>query len=114
MDPLPRAERELASGLARLHRAGLGSLFPLLLEVGRGLGFLGAQALWLLQPLLTPFVPSRRIAAWARLLENPVALERLLAYLEELPAPPAEQPLEGIARAGESVSGPLDRQEGAR
>ncbi len=110
-DPLAGAERELASGLARLHRAGLGSMFPLLREVGRGLGFLGAHALWLLQPLLVPFVPSQRITAWARLLEDPAALERLLTHAEALAA---GQALEEAAQTEEWVSIPPDRRERSR
>ena len=53
-----------------------------LLEANRPFGFLGSQALWMLQPLLGPVVGHDRITAYARLLEDSTSVERLLERLE--------------------------------
>lgn len=53
-----------------------------LLEANKPFGFLGSQALWMLQPLLGPAVGHDRIAAWAQLLQSRDGVERLLARLE--------------------------------
>ncbi len=53
-----------------------------LLEANKPFGFLGSQALWMLQPLLGPAIGHDRVAAWAQLLQSRDGVERLLARLE--------------------------------
>jgi hypothetical protein len=63
-------------------RQGLVTPAVFLLEVNKPFSFLGSQALWMLQPLLGPAMGHDRVAAWARLLEDRTAVERLLERLE--------------------------------
>jgi len=53
-----------------------------LLEANKPFGFLGSQALWMLQPLLGPAIGHDQIAAYARLLGDSTSVERLLERLE--------------------------------
>jgi len=69
-------DEELAGGWAsRLQQWGVGDLAPVAWEVFRPFGFLGAQALHLLAPILTAFA-------------SPADIERLAARLEFHGAPP--------------------------
>ncbi len=69
------ADEELVGGWAsRLQRWGVGDLAPVAWEVLRPFGFLGAQALHLLAPVLTAFA-------------SPADIERLAARLEFHDAP---------------------------
>ena len=54
----------------------------LALEAGRPLTFLGGQFLWLAQPALSLIWPSQWIRQGAQLLEEPDAVEALIARLE--------------------------------
>ena len=56
----------------------------LALEVGRPLTFLGSQFLWVAQPALSLLLPSQWIRQTAQLLEEPEAIEALIARLEEV------------------------------
>ena len=62
---------------ARLQNWGLGGLAPLAIDILRPFGFLGAQALYLLSPVLTAFSSPAQIDQLAALLESPDALDRL-------------------------------------
>jgi hypothetical protein len=53
------------------------------LEAGRPLALVGGQLLWLAQPALSLIIPASTIGQFARLLEEPAALDRLMARLEE-------------------------------
>lgn len=52
------------------------------LEVSRPLSFVGGQVLWLFQPLLGLVLSRELIAQMARLLEEPAAVDALIAQLE--------------------------------
>ena len=54
-----------------------------LLEVGRSLGFLGAQLLLMAQPVLGLVLDSSRVTGYAALLEDPDALGRLMEQIEQ-------------------------------
>lgn len=53
----------------------------MILEAGRPLALIGSQLLWLAQPALSIFVRASTIGQFARLLEEPAALDGLLARL---------------------------------
>jgi hypothetical protein len=53
------------------------------LEAGRPLALVGAQLLWLAQPALSLIISASTIGQFARLLEEPAALDSLMARLEE-------------------------------
>ena len=53
------------------------------LEAGRPLALVGAQLLWLAQPALSLIISASTIGQFARLLEEPAALDSLVARLEE-------------------------------
>jgi hypothetical protein len=52
------------------------------LEAGRPLALVGGQLLWLAQPALSLFISASTIGQFARLLEEPAALDSLAARLE--------------------------------
>lgn len=54
----------------------------LLLEAGRPLTFLGGQLLWIAQPALSLLMPGQWLQQTAQLLEEPEAIEALIARLE--------------------------------
>jgi len=62
---------------SRLQNWGIGGFAPLVVGIVRPFGFLGAQALVLLSPILTIFSPAAEIDRLAALLESPEALDRL-------------------------------------
>jgi hypothetical protein len=53
------------------------------LEAGRPLALVGAQLVWLAQPALSLILSASTIGQFARLLEEPAALDSLMARLEE-------------------------------
>jgi len=61
----------------RLQNWGLGGLAPWAIDILRPFGFLGAQALHVLSPVLTAFSSPAHIERLAALLESPEALDRL-------------------------------------
>lgn len=77
--------------LERLARraADLGITAPaiLFLETAKPLAYFGAQFLWAAQPFLSALFPADDLRDAARLLENPAAVEALIARLESQPAP---------------------------
>ena len=75
---------ELAAGLARsLSRMGIRVPALWLLELYKPLGFLGAQALLFLQPVLGVWTGDEVIRDYVTLLEEPTGIEQLLAELEK-------------------------------
>jgi len=70
-------EERVVLWASRLQRWGVGDLAPLAVDVLRPFGFLGAQMLHLLAPVLTTFSSPAEISGLADLLESPEALERL-------------------------------------
>lgn len=96
----PGKQELLIDRLARwIARRGLVTPGVFLLEINKPFSFLGSQALWMLQPLMGPLVGRESIAAYAQLLEDPTAIDRLLARLETLRA---EGP--GFTRTGDAAS----------
>ena len=53
------------------------------LEAGRPFAFIGGQLLWILQPLLGLVLSLDKIGQFARVLENPSSLNKLICQLEE-------------------------------
>jgi len=73
-----RGDEELAQVWAtRLQQWGVGGLLPFAVDILRPFGFLGAQALHLLAPVLTTFSSPAAIDRLASLLESPESLDRL-------------------------------------
>ena len=73
-----RGDEELAQvWAARLQQWGVDGLAPLAVDILRPFGFLGAQALHLLAPVLTTFSSPAAIDQLASLLESPESLDRL-------------------------------------
>jgi hypothetical protein len=66
----------------RLGQTGLDVIVLPLLEIGRGLGVLGSNALLFVEPLLAGIVGERNIKRYVALLEDPAALEDLINRLE--------------------------------
>ena len=71
---------EQAAEAIRRHGLRLPAL--VFLEATRPLAFLGAQLLWVLQPTLGFVATRATIGEFARLLEDPRAIDSLIATLE--------------------------------
>jgi hypothetical protein len=52
------------------------------LEAGRPFAFLGGQLLWVAKPVLALFISGNAVSGLAELLEEPAAVEALIATLE--------------------------------
>lgn len=66
----------------QLRARGLGHALGTALEALEPLGALGAQVLWIAQPVLGLFVARDALDGLARALEEPGGVERLRGYLE--------------------------------
>ena len=66
-----------------LHRWGLQELTASLLEAFGPLTLVGAQAVFMAQPLLTPFWPAEHLEALAQVLEDTSQKQAFLALLRE-------------------------------
>lgn len=62
---------------------GLGGALGFALEVLEPLGSLGAQLIWVTQPVLGAWLGRETLGAFAQLLETPGELERIRQYLEQ-------------------------------
>jgi hypothetical protein len=71
------------SAAAFLRRHGLDTVASAALEMGRPIALVGGQLLWISQPALSLFWSRNQIGAFARVLENPSALNRLAQCLNE-------------------------------
>ena len=72
------------AALARkLHVWGVNNLAATLLESGGPFTFLGAQALYLVAPLLGPLTPENDAMALAQILEDPDSTRDLIKSLSE-------------------------------
>ena len=65
-----------------LTRRGLGEIALVALQAGQPLSFLGGQLLWVAQPALSIVFPSQKLAQVAHLLEEPAAVQSLIACLQ--------------------------------
>lgn len=68
-----------------LHRWGLHSFAAWLLEATAPVHILGAQAVYISQPLLSLFIPQEHSHSLARLLEQPDQARQLALFLQEGP-----------------------------
>ncbi len=66
-----------------LHRTGLGDFTAWLLDAAIPVHLLGAQILYLGQPILNPLFPNQHIESLAELLETPEKSRAFIAYLRE-------------------------------
>jgi hypothetical protein len=66
-----------------LHRWGLGDWISSLLEAAGPLTLLGAQAIYVTQPLLRTFTTDENLSALARLLEEPDQTQSFALFLRE-------------------------------
>ena len=67
----------------RLHRWGMQDLVAALLEATGPLNLLGAQVVYLGQPLLNQFLPDNHLDALANLLENPKETQAFTNFLRQ-------------------------------
>jgi len=67
----------------KLHAWGLNNLAATLLESGGPFTFLGAQALYMVAPLLGPVTPENGAMALAHILEDPASMRDLIESLSE-------------------------------
>jgi hypothetical protein len=67
----------------RVHRWGLKDLTASLLDGMGPLSILCAQAIYLLQPVLSPVLPDTQLKALAQLLEDPDQSQAFATYLRE-------------------------------
>ena len=76
-------ELDVETAAQKIRQWGLAVPVSVLLPSIKPLGFLLGQLLWLGQPLVGLFADARQVAGFARLLEQPSALDSLVARLEE-------------------------------
>jgi hypothetical protein len=67
----------------QIRKYGLAHPVRLGLEASRPLTFIGGQLLWMAQPILGLFATNESIGMFARLLEEPEAVDRLLTFLDQ-------------------------------
>jgi hypothetical protein len=80
--PVSGQERWLDQWAERIHKSGLSAVTLPLLEIGQGLGVLASHVLLFTQPILTGLVDAETLNRYVTLLEDPVALERLIERVE--------------------------------
>lgn len=66
-----------------LHRWGLGELVASFIEAAGPLTLIGAQAIYLTQPILDFFIPNDHLDALASMLYEPNQARKFAAYLRE-------------------------------
>jgi hypothetical protein len=66
-----------------VRRLGLQSATLVVLEAGRPLTFLAAQLMWLVQPVLSAFVPRGELGNVATLLEDQESVDALIEMLAQ-------------------------------
>lgn len=67
----------------KIRKIGMHEFAAAFLEAGAPLGVLGAQILYLGQPLLRSAMPDEHLLALAQMLEEPTSVRRFAAYLRE-------------------------------
>jgi hypothetical protein len=68
--------------IQQIRARGLGPTVHTALDVLEPLGPLGAQMVWIAQPLFGLFVPTEALDDLARALEEPGGVDRLRGYLD--------------------------------
>lgn len=81
MTQTPNRDPLLDQIATALKQRGLNGVALALLEVGQPLAFMGSQFLWLAQPALAVLWPAAQVRQMAQLLEDPVAMHRLMEHL---------------------------------
>jgi hypothetical protein len=78
------AHNELLAGrlAATIRRRGWRLPALIALEAGRPLAFVGGQLLWVAQPALSLILPHDTVGDFAAMLEDPAALDDLIALLD--------------------------------
>lgn len=66
-----------------LHRWGIQEWVAALFESASPLGILGAQAIYLSQPLLDAWIPTKHLNALAMMLEEPLQMQSFATFLRE-------------------------------
>ena len=66
-----------------LNRWGMNNLAATFLDALGPLNLLGAQIVYMGQPLLDPFFPEDHLAALANIMENPQATRKFVAMLRQ-------------------------------
>lgn len=79
-NPAPNPSKAWAQ---RLKAFGLGPLVAVCLQLGRPLSPLAAQALYISQPLVSPWLPKQTLSDLAQLLEEPEQTTAFLQWLQD-------------------------------
>ena len=79
----PENEQFLDQVADVLYRYGLHTSARIALEAGRPIAFIGGQLLWIAQPALSLLLPAQKVRQTAHLLEEPAAVDALIARLEQ-------------------------------
>ena len=82
-DHLDTLRQRLSGWALRLRAVGLDGFVSALLDAAEPLGPLGAQMLWVAQPTLKLFMPTREIDGLAELLDDPEGMIWLRQILTE-------------------------------
>jgi hypothetical protein len=81
--PIEKSYQEWAQ---RLRRLGLNQFAAAFLEASGPLNLIGAQLVYISQPLLSGLVSDQKLSALARVLEDPGQTEAFIYSLREEPA----------------------------
>ena len=77
-------KEEIGEVVKAITDRGWQSAAVFLLEIGRPLALLGGQLLWILQPGLSMFISADAVGRFARLLEQPEAVNDLINQLDSM------------------------------
>jgi hypothetical protein len=80
-DYSPKLQRRIAGWSARLRALGLDGLVGVLLDATEPISPLGAQLLWVAQPVVSLIMPSDEVDGLARVLDDPAGMAWLRAAL---------------------------------
>lgn len=84
-DLTPERRDALLNGVAgRIVQWGLETPAVVFLEMHRPLTFLAGQSLLVAMPFLGAFIDARHLGDWARLLQSPENIDRLIDHIESL------------------------------
>jgi hypothetical protein len=99
--PLSKDDRDaLIETVAReVHKRGMTIPAILFLEMHKPLGFVAGQTLVFGSGFLAPLVGAQNLQKWAKLIENPDDVERLIRRIESPPSSSAAPPEPQIAGA---------------
>ena len=76
-----KLQHRIAGWSARLHALGLGGLVSVVLDAAEPFGPVGAQLLWVSQPVANLLLPSDEVDGLARLLDDPAGMAWLRSEL---------------------------------